>query len=73
LLSTSYETIERSIRKQLGSMLSSGGFDPARNIEGITVNRWSHGYSKGGLRPTQRGAPTSRPKAFRITGEPGPI
>ena len=47
LLSTSFETIERSIREQLGSMLSSGGFDPAREIEGITVNRWAHGYSKG--------------------------
>jgi spermidine dehydrogenase len=47
LLSTSFETIERSIREQLGSMLSSAGFDPARDIEGITVNRWAHGYSKG--------------------------
>ena len=25
--------------------LSGGGFDPARDIAGITVNRWSHGYS----------------------------
>ena len=24
---------------------SHGGFDPARDIAGITVNRWSHGYS----------------------------
>jgi spermidine dehydrogenase len=47
LLSTSFEAIERSIREQLGSMLSSAGFDPARDIEGITVNRWAHGYSKG--------------------------
>ena len=47
LLSTSFETIERSIREQLGSMLSSAGFDPALDIEGITVNRWAHGYSKG--------------------------
>ena len=26
-------------------MLSSGGFDPARDIAGITVNRWAHGFS----------------------------
>ena len=28
-------------------MLSAGGFDPARDIEAITVNRWSHGYGFG--------------------------
>ena len=48
LLATSFETIERNIREQLGSMLSAGGFDPARDIEGITVNRWAHGYTRGG-------------------------
>ena len=26
-------------------MLSGGGFDPARDIEAITVNRWPHGYA----------------------------
>ena len=26
-------------------MLAPGGFDPARDIVGITVNRWSHGYA----------------------------
>lgn len=45
LIGTSFETIETNIREQLGSMLSEGGFDPARDIEGITVNRWAHGYS----------------------------
>jgi spermidine dehydrogenase len=45
LLSTSFETMERNIRSQLGGMLSAGGFDPARDIEGITVNRWAHGYA----------------------------
>jgi spermidine dehydrogenase len=48
LFSTSFETIERSVREQLGSMLSAGGFDPARDIEAITVNRWAHGYAMGG-------------------------
>ncbi len=45
LLETSFETFERNIREQLGSILGPGGFDPARDIAGITVNRWSHGYA----------------------------
>ncbi|MEE9218223.1 MAG: NAD(P)-binding protein [Acidobacteriota bacterium] len=45
LLSTSFETFERHIRDQLGRTLSAGGFDPARDIEAITVNRWPHGYA----------------------------
>ena len=45
LLSTSFETIERSIRDQLGRVLGGGGFDPATDILGITVNRWPHGYA----------------------------
>ena len=47
LLATSFETIERNIREQLTSLLSEGGFDPARDVAGITVNRWAHGYSDG--------------------------
>jgi spermidine dehydrogenase len=42
-----FETYERKVRDQLGRMLSAGGFDPARDIEAITVNRWSHGYAFG--------------------------
>jgi spermidine dehydrogenase len=45
LLSTPFETFEREIRDQLGRILSDGGFDPARDIEAITVNRWPHGYA----------------------------
>lgn len=45
LLETSFETFERNIRDQLGRILGPGGFDPARDIAGITVNRWSHGYA----------------------------
>ena len=37
--------IERSIREQLGRALAGGGFDPARDMLGITVNRWPHGYA----------------------------
>ena len=47
LLATSFETFERNIRDQLGRMLGPGGFDPARDIAGITVNRWPHGYAYG--------------------------
>jgi spermidine dehydrogenase len=45
LLSTPFETIERSIREQLVRTLGNGGFDPASDILGITVNRWPHGYT----------------------------
>jgi spermidine dehydrogenase len=45
LLSTTFETFERNIRDQLGRILGEGGFDPERDIEGITVNRWPHGYA----------------------------
>ena len=45
LLMTSFETIERSIRDQLARTLGGGGFDPAADILGITVNRWPHGYA----------------------------
>jgi spermidine dehydrogenase len=30
----------------LGRTLADGGFDPARDITGITVNRWPHGYAR---------------------------
>lgn len=45
LLRTTFETFEREIRGQLGRTLAGGGFDPARDIEAITVNRWPHGYT----------------------------
>jgi spermidine dehydrogenase len=45
LLQTSFATFERNIREQLGRTLAGGGFDPARDIEAITVNRWPHGYA----------------------------
>jgi spermidine dehydrogenase len=45
LLSMPFETFEQRTRDQLGRMLSAGGFDPGRDIAGITVNRWAHGYA----------------------------
>jgi spermidine dehydrogenase len=45
LLSTPFSTFERNIRDQFARVLGSGGFDPARDIDAITVNRWPHGYA----------------------------
>jgi spermidine dehydrogenase len=45
LMDTPFSKFERNIRDQLGRMLGGAGFDPARDIEGITVNRWAHGYA----------------------------
>jgi spermidine dehydrogenase len=45
LFQTSFETFEHNIRDQLARMLGAGGFDPARDIAAITVNRWPHGYA----------------------------
>jgi len=45
LYTTTFETHERHIREQLLRMLGPGGFDPARDILEITVNRWPHGYA----------------------------
>jgi spermidine dehydrogenase len=45
LLQTPFSKFERNIRDQLARMLGGAGFDPARDIEGITVNRWAHGYA----------------------------
>jgi spermidine dehydrogenase len=45
LYSTTFETYERNIREQLARILGPGGFDPAKDILEITVNRWPHGYA----------------------------
>ena len=48
LLAMSFETFERGIRRQMDRALGAGGFDPARDIEAIFVNRWPHGYAGAG-------------------------
>jgi spermidine dehydrogenase len=40
-----HAVVERNIRGQSGRVLGDGGFDPAGDIEAITVNRWPHGYA----------------------------
>jgi spermidine dehydrogenase len=45
LFTTKFDTFERNIRDELSRMLGGAGFDPAREILAITVNRWPHGYA----------------------------
>jgi spermidine dehydrogenase len=42
-----FETFERNIREQLNQVLGPGGFDAERDVAGITINRWGHGYAPG--------------------------
>jgi spermidine dehydrogenase len=51
LMELTFEEMERQIRDMLGRALADGGFDPARDIEAITCNRWSHGYAYEYMRP----------------------
>ena len=45
LLNTPFATYEEKTRDQLNRMLGGGGFDAARDVLAITVNRWPHGYA----------------------------
>ncbi len=47
LQAISFETMERNIRLQLNRVLGPGGFDAKRDIVGITISRWGHGYATG--------------------------
>lgn len=47
LLHATFADHESAIRRDLAGMLGPGGFDDRRDILGITVNRWSHGYAWG--------------------------
>lgn len=47
LLETPFEDFERRVRRQAADALSGTDFDPARDILGITVNRWAHGFTTG--------------------------
>ena len=41
----SFEDYEREIRSELNHALGPWGFDAAKDILAITVNRWGHGYN----------------------------
>lgn len=45
LLETPFSEFENQVRSQLDQALSGAGFDAGRDIDGITVNRWPHGYA----------------------------
>jgi spermidine dehydrogenase len=45
LLGLSYDDFESRIVEQLSAMLGPHGFDAERDIAGVTVNRWPHGYA----------------------------
>ena len=45
IYATTFEQYEEEIRQQLQSMLGEYGFDHARDIRAITVNRIPHGYA----------------------------
>jgi len=46
-----FEDLEREIRATLDGALGEFGFDAARDIEAITLNRWAHGYAYEYMRP----------------------
>lgn len=45
LLGMSFDDFERQTIRQLDGALARGGFDIERDIAGLTVNRWPHGYA----------------------------
>ena len=49
ILGTTFADYERQIREQMVAMFSDTGFDPAKDIAGIILNRWGHAYVNPGL------------------------
>jgi spermidine dehydrogenase len=45
LLATPYQALERDVLGQLDRILGATGFSAQRDVQAITVNRWSHGYA----------------------------
>ncbi|MGM9486469.1 NAD(P)-binding protein [Ideonella sp. YS5] len=54
LLGWDFAYLERQVRTLLQSALGEFGFDAARDIEAVTVNRWAHGYAYEYMRPWDR-------------------
>lgn len=51
LLRTPYDHLEYTVRDQLARLLGPGGFDPATDIEAITIDRWGHAQAPEYCRP----------------------
>lgn len=49
LLAMAFADYEREVRQVLNSLLGRAGFDAARDVLAITVNRWPHGYARDHL------------------------
>ena len=45
ILQTPFSTFEKNVREQLDRILGPAGFDAAKDVAGIMVNRWPHGYA----------------------------
>ena len=45
LLGTSYPDYEARIIRQMTRLFGVAGFDPARDVAGLILNRWGHAYS----------------------------
>jgi len=45
VLVTEFSEYEDAVKTQLNGMYGAYGFDADRDIESLTLNRWSHGYS----------------------------
>jgi len=45
LYGESYDQLEQSVVRDLSGALGGGGFAAERDIAGITINRWPHGYA----------------------------
>ena len=54
LLQWDFGFLEGQVRGLLQGALGGHGFDAARDIEAITVNRWAHGYAYEYMRPWDR-------------------
>jgi spermidine dehydrogenase len=60
LFGTTYRDFETQIRRQLVTLFSGTGFDPARDVAGIVLNRWGHAYCNPapGFYTSRKGKPT---------------
>jgi len=48
MLGLRFDDYEQEIRSHLNGMLPKQLFDFDRDVSSISVNRWAHGYSRGG-------------------------
>ncbi|MEK8032667.1 NAD(P)-binding protein [Ideonella sp. DXS29W] len=54
LMGWDYAHLEGQVRTLLNAALGPFGFEDARDIEAITINRWAHGYAYEYMRPWDR-------------------